>query len=87
MVKSTIVDSDIRKSTYSRVRTSSGTFLARGCDKIIQTIEKRIADFTFLPVAVGSVGRRVKSRRGASLGARVTTDGNLTHLFLLRALD
>lgn len=33
-----------------RVRTSSGTFLARGRDKTIRTIEKRIADFTFLPV-------------------------------------
>jgi len=33
-----------------RVRTSSGTFLTRGQDKIIQTIEQRIADFTFIPV-------------------------------------
>uniref|UniRef100_A0A803MBE2 procollagen-proline 4-dioxygenase n=1 Tax=Chenopodium quinoa TaxID=63459 RepID=A0A803MBE2_CHEQI len=36
-----------------RVRTSSGTFLARGRDKIIRTIEQRIADFTFLPVDHG----------------------------------
>lgn len=35
-----------------RVRTSSGTFLARGRDKIIRDIEKRIADFTFLPVGM-----------------------------------
>lgn len=33
-----------------RVRTSSGTFLPRGRDKIVQRIEKRIADFTFIPV-------------------------------------
>lgn len=33
-----------------RVRTSSGTFLARGRDKIIRNIEKKIANFTFLPV-------------------------------------
>ena len=33
-----------------RVRTSSGTFLARGRDKIVRNIEKRIADFTFIPV-------------------------------------
>lgn len=33
-----------------RVRTSSGTFLARGRDKIIRDIEKRIADFTFIPI-------------------------------------
>lgn len=35
-----------------RVRTSSGTFLARGRDKMVRTIEKRIADFTFLPVGM-----------------------------------
>lgn len=35
--------------SISRVRTSSGTFLARGRDKIIRNIEKKIADFTFLP--------------------------------------
>ncbi|PWA90731.1 2-oxoglutarate (2OG) and Fe(II)-dependent oxygenase superfamily protein [Artemisia annua] len=53
MVKSTVVDSDTGKSKDSRVRTSSGTFLARGRDKTIRTIEKRIADFTFLPVEHG----------------------------------
>lgn len=35
-----------------RVRTSSGTFLARGRDKMIRNIEKKIADFTFLPVGM-----------------------------------
>lgn len=35
-----------------RVRTSSGTFLARGRDKLIRNIEKRIAGFTFLPVGM-----------------------------------
>jgi len=35
-----------------RVRTSSGTFLARGRDKIIRNIEKKIADFTFLPMGM-----------------------------------
>ena len=35
-----------------RVRTSSGTFLARGQDKVIRGIEKRIADFTFIPVGM-----------------------------------
>ena len=33
-----------------RVRTSSGTFLGRGHDEIVETIEKRISDFTFIPV-------------------------------------
>lgn len=33
-----------------RVRTSSGTFLARGRDKVIRKIEKKLSDFTFIPV-------------------------------------
>ncbi len=41
---------DIFQVWNCRVRTSSGTFLARGQDKIIQGIEKRIADFTFIPL-------------------------------------
>uniref|UniRef100_A0A5B7BPA0 procollagen-proline 4-dioxygenase n=1 Tax=Davidia involucrata TaxID=16924 RepID=A0A5B7BPA0_DAVIN len=53
MQKSTVVDSKTGKSKDSRVRTSSGTFLARGRDKIIRNIEKRIADFTFMPVEHG----------------------------------
>ncbi|PSS30001.1 Prolyl 4-hydroxylase [Actinidia chinensis var. chinensis] len=53
MQKSTVVDSSTGKSKDSRVRTSSGTFLARGRDKIIRKIEKRIADFTFIPVEHG----------------------------------
>lgn len=53
MQKSTVVDSETGKSKDSRVRTSSGTFLARGRDKIIRNIEKKIADFTFLPADHG----------------------------------
>ncbi|KAK9135825.1 hypothetical protein Syun_015155 [Stephania yunnanensis] len=53
MEKSTVVDSETGRSKDSRVRTSSGTFLNRGQDKIIQRIEKRIADFTFIPVEHG----------------------------------
>ncbi|XP_051115445.1 probable prolyl 4-hydroxylase 10 isoform X2 [Andrographis paniculata] len=53
MEKSTVVDSDTGKSVDSRVRTSFGTFLDRGRDAIVQKIEKRIADFTFLPVEHG----------------------------------
>jgi prolyl 4-hydroxylase len=52
MQKSTVVDSETGKSKDSRVRTSSGTFLARGRDKIIRNIEKKIADFTFLPAGM-----------------------------------
>ncbi|KAJ8429888.1 hypothetical protein Cgig2_032881 [Carnegiea gigantea] len=53
MVKSTVVDVKTGKSKDSRVRTSSGAFLKRGQDKIIRNIEKRIADFTFIPVEHG----------------------------------
>ncbi|KAJ4964453.1 hypothetical protein NE237_024392 [Protea cynaroides] len=52
MEKSTVVDSETGQSMESRVRTSSGTFLERGRDKIIRDIEKRIADFTFIPVGM-----------------------------------
>ncbi|CAN4116745.1 unnamed protein product [Withania somnifera] len=53
MKKSTVVDSATGQSTDSKVRTSSGTFLDRGLDKVVRTIEKRIADFTFIPVEHG----------------------------------
>ncbi|KAJ9564661.1 hypothetical protein OSB04_000627 [Centaurea solstitialis] len=53
MEKSTVVDNETGKSKDSRVRTSSGTFLGRGIDETVQAIEKRIADFTFLPVENG----------------------------------
>ncbi|KAJ4826917.1 putative prolyl 4-hydroxylase 3 [Turnera subulata] len=53
MVKSTVVDSKTGKSKDSRVRTSSGMFLRRGRDKIIRNIEKRIAEFSFIPAEHG----------------------------------
>ncbi|KAH7567086.1 hypothetical protein JRO89_XS07G0014900 [Xanthoceras sorbifolium] len=53
MTKSTVVDSKTGQSVDSRVRTSSGMFLRRGQDKMIRNIEKRIADFTFIPVEHG----------------------------------
>lgn len=53
MKKSTVVDSATGGSKDSRVRTSSGTFLRRGQDKVIRTIEKRISDFTFIPAENG----------------------------------
>ncbi|KAL3840175.1 hypothetical protein ACJIZ3_024766 [Penstemon smallii] len=53
MKKSTVVDSKTGKSKDSRVRTSSGMFLTRGRDKVIRDIEKRIADFTFIPAEHG----------------------------------
>ncbi|KAL5557805.1 hypothetical protein UlMin_034016 [Ulmus minor] len=53
MLKSTVVDSKTGQSKDSRVRTSSGTFLKRGRDKIVRDIEKRIADFAFIPAENG----------------------------------
>ncbi|GMI90690.1 hypothetical protein like AT1G20270 [Hibiscus trionum] len=53
MAKSTVVDSETGRNTDSRERTSSGMFLRRGQDKIIRDIEKRIADYTFIPVEHG----------------------------------
>ncbi|XP_074581597.1 putative prolyl 4-hydroxylase 3 [Curcuma longa] len=53
MQKSTVVDSVTGRSKDSRVRTSAGMFLRRGQDKIIRTIEKRIADFSFIPMEHG----------------------------------
>ncbi|KAI3460431.1 hypothetical protein Pfo_017094 [Paulownia fortunei] len=53
MVKSTVVDSKTGKSKDSRVRTSSGMFLRRGRDKVIRDIEKRLADYTFIPAEHG----------------------------------
>ena len=38
--------------SYCRVRTSSGMFMRRGGDKVIRNIEKRIADYTFIPVGM-----------------------------------
>ncbi|KAF8406657.1 hypothetical protein HHK36_008747 [Tetracentron sinense] len=55
MQKSTVVDGTTGQSKDSRVRTSSGTFLKRGQDKIIRNIEKRIADFSFIPVVFSSI--------------------------------
>ncbi|KAG5246535.1 oxidoreductase family protein [Salix suchowensis] len=53
MLKSTVVDSKTGQSKDSRVRTSSGMFLRRGRDRFIREIEKRIADFSFIPVEHG----------------------------------
>ncbi|XP_010432225.1 PREDICTED: probable prolyl 4-hydroxylase 8 isoform X3 [Camelina sativa] len=53
MVKSKVVDVKTGKSKDSRARTSSGTFLKRGHDEIVEDIENRISDFTFIPIENG----------------------------------
>ncbi|KAI4390000.1 hypothetical protein MLD38_002159 [Melastoma candidum] len=53
IAKSTVVDDATGKSKDSNVRTSFGMFLSRGQDRIIRSIEKRIAEFTHIPVEHG----------------------------------
>ena len=50
MEKSTVVDSSTGKSVPSEVRTSSGTFLGKGQDEVVRSIEKRVAQVTMIPV-------------------------------------
>ncbi|CAL8460610.1 g139 [Coccomyxa elongata] len=49
MEKSEVVDNETGKSAPSKVRTSSGMFLNRGEDDIIEQIEARIAKYTAVP--------------------------------------
>ncbi|KAL8143193.1 hypothetical protein V2J09_016225 [Rumex salicifolius] len=44
---------DVATPHMQKARTSSGAFLTRGQDKIISNIEKRIADWTFIPADHG----------------------------------
>ncbi|KAL3641029.1 putative prolyl 4-hydroxylase 3 [Castilleja foliolosa] len=53
MTKSTVIDDETGDNVDSEVRTSTGMFLRRGQDKVITAIEKRIADYTFIPVENG----------------------------------
>ncbi|KAK9797418.1 hypothetical protein WJX73_008984 [Symbiochloris irregularis] len=53
MTKSTVVDNDTGKSVDSTVRTSTGTFFARGQDEVITSIEKRLSLVSHLPVENG----------------------------------
>ncbi|KAK8963009.1 hypothetical protein KSP40_PGU018825 [Platanthera guangdongensis] len=47
--KSMVADNDSGKSVMSEVRTSSGMFLQKRQDEIVERIEARIAAWTFLP--------------------------------------
>jgi hypothetical protein len=50
MVKSHVVDNETGKSKDSDIRTSTGTFFAKGEDEIIARIEKRVAQVTMIPL-------------------------------------
>jgi prolyl 4-hydroxylase len=47
-----VVDSTTTRFKDNRVRTSKCMFLQRGRDKVIQIIEKSIANYTSIPVGV-----------------------------------
>ena len=51
--KSTVVDNDTGKSVPSAIRTSDGSFIARGADEVIADIERRIAEWSHVPVEHG----------------------------------
>ncbi|KAL3639014.1 putative prolyl 4-hydroxylase 3 [Castilleja foliolosa] len=53
MKKSRIVDKEIAEGVESKARTSTGMALRRGQDKVVRAIEKRIADYTLIPVENG----------------------------------
>lgn len=53
MKKSEVVDSDTGKFKKTLDRTSSGHFLSRGQDEVVQRLEQRIAEWTKLPVVNG----------------------------------
>ncbi len=57
MEASSVVDSSTGKSIPSQVRTSTGTFFAKGADSVISRIENRVAQVTMIPV--GEVLRQV----------------------------
>ncbi|KAL3132857.1 hypothetical protein ABBQ38_006782 [Trebouxia sp. C0009 RCD-2024] len=49
MTKSSVVDNETGKSIDSTVRTSTGTFFARGQDPVLAAVEKRIAQVSHIP--------------------------------------
>ncbi|KAL1215595.1 putative prolyl 4-hydroxylase 11 [Cardamine amara subsp. amara] len=53
MARSKVTDQINGGGKESSARTSSGTFLKRRHDKIVEDIERRISEFTFIPVENG----------------------------------
>ena len=53
MTPSTVVDAATGKSIDSLIRTSAGTFLDRGQDRVVTAVEQRIAELTMVPVENG----------------------------------
>lgn len=57
MLKSSVVDNASGKSVDSTVRTSTGTFLAKGADDVVARIEKRVAQVTMIPLGEWNVSK------------------------------
>lgn len=53
MKNSNVVDNETGKSKSSNVRTSTGTFYARGSTDVARRVERRIAHVSFLPIENG----------------------------------
>ena len=62
--KSTVVDVDTGGSVGSEVRTSSGMFLMRGEDEVVESIERRIAAWTHVPESHGEGFQVLRYERG-----------------------
>lgn len=71
--RSGVVDSTTGGSQISDIRTSQGTFLDRGQDETISTIEERIARWTLLPAGNGEGLQVLVSAGGGSPGWHATT--------------
>ncbi len=53
MAKSTVVDTATGRSVDSQIRTSTGTFLHRSHDDVVEDVERRIAEFSMVPADHG----------------------------------
>ncbi|KAF2543530.1 hypothetical protein F2Q68_00028797 [Brassica cretica] len=72
MVRSIVSNAITGVQGVSSGRTSTGSFVSRGHDKIVEEIENRISEFTFLPVDVDEGGETVfpKSSGGLSVSPK-----------------
>ena len=64
MEKSTVVDNNTGKSVPSTIRTSDGMFFTREPDDIIADIERRIAEWTHIPLENGEGIQVLRYREG-----------------------
>lgn len=62
--KSMVADNESGKSVLSEIRTSSGMFINKGHDEIVNRIEERIATWTFLPKENGEALQVLRYEHG-----------------------